>query len=91
MTLSAGWFISLITFALVWWTVLFCVLPVGARPDPKGEGEAGGWRGTPTRPLMRKRLVWTTAITAVIWAGIMIVMDSNLISFRDEWLAIPDR
>ena len=40
-------FTGIVVFLLVWWTVLFCVLPIGTRPDPDGDIEAGGWRGTP--------------------------------------------
>jgi predicted secreted protein len=88
---SMGWFISFVVFALVWWTVLFCVLPVGVKPDPQGDVELGGWRGAPTRPMIWRKLLWTTLISVVIWAAIIALVDSNLISFRDEWLAIPDR
>ena len=88
--MTMGWFISLVVFALVWWTVLFCVLPVGVRPDPKGDIEEGGWRGAPEKPMLGRKLIWTTLISLVIWAAIVALVESNLISFRDEWLAIPD-
>jgi predicted secreted protein len=88
--MTMGWFISFVVFALVWWTVLFCVLPVGVRPDPKGDVEEGGWRGAPQRPMLGRKLIWTTVISLVIWAAIVALVDSNIISFRDEWLAIPD-
>ncbi|MCX8133690.1 MAG: DUF1467 family protein [Roseococcus sp.] len=86
-----NWFLSLVVFALVWWTVLFCVLPIGVKPDPKGDIEAGGWRGTPLRPMLGRKVLWTTAISVVIWAGIYAFVESGVVSFRDEWLAIPDR
>ncbi len=91
MTFSMGWFISFVIFALVWWTVLFCVLPVGVKPDVQGDIEAGGWRGAPTQPMIWRKLLWTTAISVVLWLAIVWLVDSNIISFRDEWLAIPDR
>lgn len=86
-----GWFLGFVVFALVWWTVLFCVLPVGVRPDPQGDPDAGGWRGAPTRPMIGRKLVWTTLVSVVVWAAIYGIVESDLISFRDEWLAIPDR
>lgn len=89
--MSMGWFIAFVVFALVWWTVLFCVLPVGVKPDAEGDPEAGGWRGAPTQPMLWRKLLWTTLISLVIWAAIVALVESNLISFRDEWLAIPDR
>lgn len=89
--MTMGWFISFVVFALVWWTVLFCVLPVGVRPNPTGDVEEGGWRGAPERPMLGRKLIWTTVISVVVWAAIVGVVESNIISFRDEWLAIPDR
>lgn len=86
-----GWFLSIVVFALVWWTVLFCVLPVGVKPDVQGDIEAGGWRGAPTKPMLGRKLIWTTVISALIWAAIYAFVESNLVSFRDTWLAIPDR
>ncbi len=85
-----GWFIALVVFALVWWTVLFCVLPVGVRPDTQGDPEAGGWRGAPQRPMLGRKLLWTTLISLLIWGAIVGVVESGWISFRDDWLAIPD-
>lgn len=85
-----GWFIALVVFALVWWTVLFCVLPVGVRPDIQGDPEAGGWRGAPQRPMLGRKLLWTTLISLLIWGAIVGVVESGWISFRDDWLAIPD-
>lgn len=85
-----GWFIALVVFALVWWTVLFCVLPVGVRPDTQGDLEAGGWRGAPQRPMLGRKLLWTTLISLLIWGAIVGMVESGWISFRDDWLAIPD-
>lgn len=86
-----GWFLSFVVFALVWWLVLFCVLPIGVKPDAAGDLAAGGWRGAPTRPMLGRKLLWTTLISAVIWAGIYAFVESDLVSFRDGWLALPER
>jgi hypothetical protein len=39
-------------YFLVWWTVLFAVLPFGVQPDEAGARESGGWRGAPRRPAI---------------------------------------
>lgn len=84
-----GWFLGLVVFALVWWTVLFCVLPLGVRPDTRGDPEVGGWRGAPERPMIGRKLLLTTLVSAVVWLVIYGVVESGWISFRDPWLAIP--
>ena len=39
-----NWFTGVVLYALIWWTVLFAVLPIGTRPidDPD---QQSGWRG----------------------------------------------
>lgn len=84
-----GWFLSLVVYAIIWWTVLFAVLPIGVRPDAQGDPEAGGWRGTPTQPRLLQKAVITTLVSAVIWLGVFWLVQSDWLSFRGS-LAIPD-
>ena len=37
-------FTGIILYLLIWWLALFCVLPIGTRPDQQGKLEEGGWR-----------------------------------------------
>ena len=37
---------AVVVFFLIWWVVLFTILPIGTRPDPDSDAESG-WRGTP--------------------------------------------
>ena len=84
-----GWFTGLVLFALIWWTVLFAVLPFGAKPVDVDKA-AGGWRGAPERPLLWRKLLATTLITAVLWSGAVAVIRSPLFSFRDMAARMPD-
>jgi predicted secreted protein len=85
------WFSGVVVYLLVWWTVLFCVLPFWTRPDAEGDPAAGGWRGAPERPLLLRKVVATTLVSAVIWVGIWWVVESDWLSFRSGWLALPER
>lgn len=85
-----GWFIGFVVYALVWWTLLFCVLPVGVKPEAQAKLEEGGWRGAPAAPMLGRKLIWTTLLSAVVWLAIHGIIESGWISFRDPWLAIPD-
>ena len=80
-----NWFTSVVLYVLIWWTVLFAVLPFGSRPvaDPD---EATGWRGAPERPMMGRKLIATTLISTVLWAIGMAIILSPFLSFR-EWVA----
>ena len=83
-----GWFLGCVVFALIWWVVLFAVLPFGTRPvtDPDA---ATGWRGAPAAPRFWRVVIATTLVSAVIWAGCDLIVNSPWLSFRHGWLALP--
>ncbi len=76
-----AWFTSFVVFTMIWWTVLFAVLPFGTRPESEPDA-ATGWRGAPARPLMARKLLATTAIAVVLWGGAMLLIGSDWLSFR---------
>jgi predicted secreted protein len=76
MTLATG----IATYIVVWWIVLFAVLPWGVRPPETfvpGQAESA-----PENPRLLLKAGVTTLIAAVIWVGIYLVVQSDLISFR---------
>lgn len=75
------WFTAFVVFMLVWWTLLFAVLPLWTRPRAEAD-EATGWRGVPERPLILRKIVVTTLIALVVWGAIMWVINSPYLSFR---------
>ncbi|WP_245906033.1 DUF1467 family protein [Teichococcus aestuarii] len=86
---AMNWFTGFVVYFLVWWTVLFAVLPIGVQPDSEGDTATGGWRGAPQAPGLLKKALLTTLISAVIWAGLAWVINSPWLSFREGWLAMP--
>ena len=84
-------FTGIVVYLLIWWTALFAILPIGTRPDPEGDPAAGGWRGTPERPLLLRKVLATTALAAVLWLGVYALVESDWISFRSGWFALPER
>ncbi len=76
-----GWFTGLIVFVIIWWVVIFMVLPWGSKPPE--QPEAGHAPSAPENPRILRKALITTAISAVIWLGIFAVVESNLVSFRD--------
>ena len=74
-------FTAFVLFALIWWTVLFAVLPFGTKPVADADA-ATGWRGAPERPMMGRKLLATTVISAVMWGIAMLIIRSDWWSFR---------
>ncbi len=84
-------FIGITVYVLIWWTALFAILPIGTRPDPEGDPASGGWRGAPERTLLLRKILATTVVSAVLWLGFYVLIESDWISFRSGWLALPER
>jgi predicted secreted protein len=84
------WFTGSVLYVLIWWTVLFAVLPFGTRPVDGADSQTG-WRGVPDRPHMRRKVIATTLVAALVWAGAYaVISDNDLLSFRHGMLAMPD-
>jgi predicted secreted protein len=65
--------VSLITaiavYFIVWWVVLFAVLPWGVRSqEESGAVEPGTDPGAPVIPAIWRKLIWTTVASTVIFA-----------------------
>ena len=69
-----GWFTGIVVFLVTWWTFLFIVLPFGHERDKNG---------TPKFANIKKKFLWTTIGTIIIWIIIYLIVDSDLISFQD--------
>jgi len=56
-------------YFVLWWTVLFVVLPFGVRsPAESGQEAATGTDpGAPVMPRMGRKLLWTTIVSLVIF------------------------
>jgi predicted secreted protein len=73
-------FTGTLVFVCIWWMVLFCVLPWGVRAP--AEPRPGHAPSAPERPLIARKMLITTAIAAVLFAAVYVIIDQNLISFR---------
>ena len=85
---SMSWFTGAVLYVLIWWTVLFAVLPWGTRPMADAD-PLTGWRGVPEQPRMGRKLLATTLVSAVVWALCALLITSSWLSFRSGFLALP--
>ncbi len=85
-----GWVTGIAVYVMIWWIVLFAVLPIGAHPDMRPDARSG-WRGAPVAPALWKKALITSVVAAVIWLVVWWVVRSPYMSFRHGWLALPDR
>ena len=81
-----NWFTGLILYVLIWWTVLFAVLPIGTHPAANPDSQTG-WRGVPEQPRLMMKVIVTTLVAAIVWFGAWLLITSDYISFRHGWFA----
>jgi predicted secreted protein len=74
---------GLAIFFLIWWIVLFAVLPWGVhRQDEEGEVAPGTDPGAPALPNLRRKLMWTTLVSLVVFAGCYVVYVERLVTLE---------
>lgn len=71
---------AIVLYVVIWWLVLFAVLPWGARP--LDNPEPGHADSAPARPRIGLKFAITTIIAALLWGAAYAVIVSGLISFR---------
>jgi predicted secreted protein len=75
-----SWVEGVVVYVLVWWVVIFAVLPWGNRP-PR-ELVPGHAPSAPARPRLWLKAGVTTLAAAVIWLIIWAIVQSDWINFR---------
>ncbi len=77
-----AWPTMILVYAIIWWVVLFAVLPFGARPP--AESEIGHVASAPERPMMWRKALATTVISGVVFGIVYWLVVSDMISFRPD-------
>ncbi len=75
-----SWFQGIVAYIIIWWVVLFAVLPFGVRPVEKGD--IGHAAGAPANPRLWLKAGITTLVAGVLWLGCYAIAISGLIDFR---------
>jgi len=62
---------SIAIYFVLWWLCLFVVLPFGVRSQHEANAVAPGTEpGAPVTPFLLRRVIATTLLSALIFAGI---------------------
>ena len=80
-------FTALFIYLLIWWTMLFTVLPLNIKTHRvKGKGFDAG---APEKPELKKKLILNTVISAVVLAVIQVLVVTGILDwhglFEDAW------
>jgi predicted secreted protein len=72
---------SIMTYLIVWWLVLFCLLPIGVRSQvEEGDVVPGSEPGAPVHTGLARKALWATGISVIVWAAMFVVINYVLLA-----------
>lgn len=86
-------FTALAIYFVIWWIVLFAVLPWGVRSQHEsGEMAPGTDPGAPALSNIKLKLVWTTIVASLVFAVFFVVYVNRLVDLNRlaAWLGMPN-
>jgi len=72
-------------YFIIWWIVLFAMLPIGVRTHEEvGEANAPGFaESAPHKPRLLPKMLATTVIAGIVFAGVYAVIVHHAITLDD--------
>ncbi|HYH70564.1 MAG TPA: DUF1467 family protein [Methyloceanibacter sp.] len=71
-------------YFVIWWIVLFAMLPIGVRTqDEDGNVSPGTVESAPSLPRLLPKMLATTVIATIIFAGVYAVLVHRIFTLDD--------
>jgi predicted secreted protein len=72
---------SIAIYLVLWWVVLFAILPLGvvSHRDAGLDPGDGGDPGAPVNPNLKRKFITTTWVSAIVWVVLLLVLHFKLI------------
>jgi predicted secreted protein len=75
---------AFVLWAVIWFMTLLMILPLRLTTQAEaGEVTDGTPPSAPVNPAIRRKMIWTTAITLVLWLPLCLVIASGWITIAD--------
>ena len=76
------WATGIMVYFVIWWIILFAVLPLGVRRvENPGRGQDPG---APENPQLLRKVIITSLVAAAIWIAFYILHEADIFDFR-KW------
>lgn len=75
-----SWVSGPFVFVMIWWVVIFAVLPFGVRRDE--DPDAGNDPGAPRNPMLWRKMGVATLLSGVIWGIVYWTVEQGYFNFR---------
>ena len=83
-------FTALAIYFVIWWIVLFAVLPRGVRSQHESGQMTPGADPAPVLVNLKRKLVWTTIVATAVFAAWFVIYEYRLITIDQlaGWLGV---
>jgi predicted secreted protein len=70
-------------YVVIWWTVLFAILPIGVRTQGEdGTVVPGTPESAPTHPRLLRVVLLTTVVSTLVFAGLWMAVKYDVVSLE---------
>jgi predicted secreted protein len=76
-----SWVSGIAIYLVIWWTMIFAVLPLGVQPISGEDVAKGHASGAPRRPRMLMKAAVTSVVAAVLWLILYWLIESGSLRF----------
>jgi predicted secreted protein len=72
-------------YLVIWWTVLFAVLPIGVRTSEEEDEQAvpGAAESAPHTPHLLPKMIATTVLSSIVFAVVWLIIVDHVITLDD--------
>lgn len=74
-----SWVSGFAVYVIIWWTVIFAVLPFGVQPIAADQVSKGHAAGAPRRPRILLKVAVTSLVAAVLWLIVYWLFESGVV------------
>ena len=72
---------ALAIYAIIWWIVLFAILPIGVRTqEEEGDVSPGSAESAPHAPRLLAKMLATTVVASIIFAVVYVIIVHKVIT-----------
>ena len=76
------WISGPLVYAVIWWLLIFVVLPFGNQPIDKEDIDKGQASSAPKQPRIALKFAINTVLSAIVWLILYWIQASGAVSFR---------
>ena len=77
-------FSAFVVYLIIWWLILFTVLPTGVRGQAEEDDIVEGSEpGAPVNSNMKRKLMLTTIIATIVWLIVCGIIVSGVVTWDD--------